>query len=267
MYFRAKLVCGLGLVFLQGCTTLQTDVPAQNEVLPVLTTAPAEPGLAAVDGLLFSGYPAASALPLEWVPIRLPNKRSTEYRLITQDRRTVLHAHAVKSASGIRKKVAVNASHKPWLRWSWKVNTLVAKANNGLRSKEDSPVRIVLSFAGDKSKLSFREQVISQQAKLMTSEELPYATLMYIWENQQPVGAIIDNLHTGRVKMVVASSGAAGVGQWQQLSRNFAEDFRRAFGEAPGDLISVGVMTDTDNTATEVEAYYGDLYFESTETQ
>ena len=81
------------------------------------------------------------------------------------------------------------------------------------------------------------------------------------------MGAIIDNLHTGRVKMVVASSGAAGVGQWQQLSRNFAEDFRRAFGEAPGDLISVGVMTDTDNTATEVEAYYGDLYFESTETQ
>ena len=62
------------------------------------------------------------------------------------------------------------------------------------------------------------------------------------------MGTIIPNPHTKRVQMVVASSGPAGVGKWQTLSRNVLEDFRRAFGEEPGMLTDVGVLTDTDNT-------------------
>jgi hypothetical protein len=61
--------------------------------------------------------------------------------------------------------------------------------------------------------------------------------------------------------MVVASSGAAGVGKWQSLSRNVLEDFRRAFGEEPGMLTDVGVLTDTDNTGGSAEAWYGDIRF------
>ena len=61
--------------------------------------------------------------------------------------------------------------------------------------------------------------------------------------------------------MVVVSSGAAGVGKWQDLKRNVRDDFKRAFNEEPGLLKSVGVMTDTDNTGTKVEAWYGDLAF------
>jgi hypothetical protein len=36
-------------------------------------------------------------------------------------------------------------------------------------------------------------------------------------------------------------------------------DYRRAFGEAPGRLIGIAVMTDSDNTASSTEAHYGDL--------
>ena len=35
------------------------------------------------------------------------------------------------------------------------------------------------------------------------------------------------------------------------------EDFQRAFGEAPGPLTSIALMTDTDNTASSAEAWYG----------
>lgn len=88
---------------------------------------------------------------------------------------------------------------------------------------------------------------------------MPYATLMYIWENRQPVGTVIDSAHTGRVKMVVAGSGVDRLGQWKRFERDYVEDFRRAFGETPGRLIGVGVLTDTDNTGGAVEAYYGDI--------
>jgi Protein of unknown function (DUF3047) len=61
--------------------------------------------------------------------------------------------------------------------------------------------------------------------------------------------------------MIVASSAAAGVGKWQVLSRNALEDFRRAFGEEPGMLTDVGVLTDTDNTGGTADAWYGDIRF------
>ena len=59
--------------------------------------------------------------------------------------------------------------------------------------------------------------------------------------------------------MVVAVSGAAEVGKWMTLSRNVVEDFKSAFGEEPGLMTDVGILTDTDNTGATVEAWYGDI--------
>jgi hypothetical protein len=36
-------------------------------------------------------------------------------------------------------------------------------------------------------------------------------------------------------------------------------DFRAAYGEDPGELIGIAVMTDSDNTGTEAEAFYGPI--------
>ena len=38
-------------------------------------------------------------------------------------------------------------------------------------------------------------------------------------------------------------------------------DYQRLFGEPPGPIIFVGVMTDTNATGTEAIAYYGDIRF------
>ena len=65
-----------------------------------------------------------------------------------------------------------------------------------------------------------------------------------------------------RERLVTVVLGPAGVGKWQSLRRNVYDDYKRAFNEEPGLLKSVGVMTDTDNTGTKVEAWYGDLVFQ-----
>ena len=72
---------------------------------------------------------------------------------------------------------------------------------------------------------------------------------------------VLPNLHTSRIKMIVAESGREKVGTWQDVSRNVYEDYRRAFGEEPGRITAVAVMTDTDNTGENVLAYYGDIMF------
>jgi hypothetical protein len=58
---------------------------------------------------------------------------------------------------------------------------------------------------------------------------------------------------------VVVDSGWDGVGEWRKHQRDLSADFLAAYGEVPGNLIGVGILTDTDNTHSEVKAFYGDI--------
>jgi hypothetical protein len=212
----------------------------------------------------FSAAKPGGALPHGWQPVSLGgSKTPTKYALVDDQGRTVLHAQADGAASALGFAVNFDIHAAPVVEWRWKVAGLVDGADNSVSSKEDSPARVVLGFDGDRSKLSLLERSASALAQKVTGRELPYAQLIYIWANKAAPGTIIANPHTGRVQMVVASSGAAGVGHWQALSRNVPEDFRRAFGEEPGLLTNVGVLTDTDNTGGTAEAWYGDIRFRS----
>ena len=43
------------------------------------------------------------------------------------------------------------------------------------------------------------------------------------------------------------------------LRKNITADFERLYGESPGALIGMGIMTDSDNTHTTAQAWYGPL--------
>jgi hypothetical protein len=210
----------------------------------------------------FSAGKPGDAMPAGWVTVKITDqKKPTEYKLVSNDGHTVLQAKADAAATGLAQRIPIDVAKWPVLTWRWKISGLIPGADNAVGSKEDSPVRLVLEFDGDKSKLSFGERAAFSIAEGISGRESPYATLMYIWSNKAPVGTIIPNPHTNRVQMVVASSGAAGVGAWQTLTRNVRDDFKKAFGEAPGRMTAYGVLTDTDNTGASVEAWYGDIVF------
>ena len=84
---------------------------------------------------------------------------------------------------------------------------------------------------------------------------MPYATLMYIWANALPPETVVPNPHSARVRMIVVESGTRGLGEWIHVRRNLLEDYRRAFGEDPWDVVAVGVMTDSDNTRGRARSY------------
>jgi hypothetical protein len=207
----------------------------------------------------FSAH-SPGGLPRGWEPlIILRTKKPTHYQLVAEHGRTVLHAKAANAASGLMHNISFDPQKTPWLDWQWKIERLIKNADNSRRATEDSPVRIVLGFDGAKDELPFADQIMFETAKLLTGRDMPYATLMYIWENKAPVGTVIASGRTGRLKKVVAASGTDGVGQWRNFSRNIVEDYEKAFGEKPGRLIGLGVLTDTDNTGDTVEAWYGDI--------
>jgi uncharacterized protein YceK len=232
----------------QRAPAAQSEPQAQALVLPVITR--------------FSDAGQGETLPGGWRVWSLGRfKKPTEYRLERKDGRTVVRAFADASASGLLHDLDVDPRQHPWLHWRWKVEQLIHSADNTQRHTEDSPVRLVITFAGDRSKLEFSDRLFATQVRLLTGQELPYATLMYIWENRAERGQIIANRHTSRIRMVVAESGREKLGRWWEESRNVLEDYRRAFGEEPGRITAIGLMTDTDNTGEQVHAWYGDIQF------
>jgi hypothetical protein len=210
----------------------------------------------------FSNAKPGDVSPSGWRVWQLSGmKRSTEYQLVDYQGRTVVFARANASASGLVFPIAIDLAEFPLLHWNWKVPALIDGADNAKRHSEDSPVRVVVAFDGDKSRFSLQDRIFADQFRMFTKQELPYALLMYIWENRAPVGAVIDNLHTGRIKMVVAGSGEMKLGEWHEVLRNVREDYERAFKEPAPRVRSIGIMTDTDNTGATASAYYGDIQF------
>ena len=230
-----------------GCAALPDEAP-EEVVLPYVKN--------------FSANPPGEGAPDGWQPWTLSRfKKPTEYRLVAQNGHTVVKASASSSASGLVHRLDLDPAQYPLLNWRWKVDALIAKADNTRKHTEDAPVRIVISFDGDLDKLKFDDRLFYDQIKAFTGQDLPYATLMYIWENRVPKGTVIPNLHTSRIKMIVAQSGREKLGVWADEARNVYDDYRRAFGERPGRITAIAIMTDTDNTDENVHAYYGDIVF------
>jgi hypothetical protein len=64
-----------------------------------------------------------------------------------------------------------------------------------------------------------------------------------------------------RIRMLVVESGADRLGTWVSFRRDVLEDYRRAFGEEPDDIVAVGVLTNSDRTQMATNALYGDITF------
>jgi hypothetical protein len=239
-----------------GCATLDEAVSQARTLFEPLARSDA------IEAAAFSRATEGAELAPYWAPyIVTPSKPKTRYRLASVEGRTVLEARADKSASGLYRPLRVDPRSHAELEWRWKVEHLIPGADNRIAQREDSPVRLILAFNGDMQKLDFFERGRMRLAKAISGQEMPYATLMYVWSNEHPPETVIHNPHTARVRMIVVQSGAASVGEWVSYRRNLPEDYRKAFGEDPAEVLAVAVMTDSDNTRETARAWYGDITF------
>ena len=230
---------------LSGCVSLsQGQSDGVSPSVPVPTQTP----------LRFSAQDKA-----QWEPVTLPGKLRTAFRLDTHQGRSSTRADAERSASMLRQKLRVAPEQLGRLTFEWQVDQLIADADMRHRETEDSPVRVILAFDGDRQKFSAKNAMLSELSRALTGEEMPYATLMYVWSNQEPVENVIINPRTDRVRKIVVESGAQGLRQWRHYERQIRQDFEKAFGEAPGTLIGVAIMTDADNTQGSARAWYGEI--------
>jgi hypothetical protein len=166
----------------------------------------------------------------------------TRYSLESPDGRFALRADSSAAASGRYREVSVDLNKTPILNWTWKVGGILTGNDERTRAGDDYPARVYVVFSG--GLMFWRTRAIN-----------------YVWSNKQPIDSRWPNAFTDHAHMIAIESGSDRVGQWISECRDVRADYWRAFGEEPGRVDAVAIMTDTDNTGTVATAWYGDIWF------
>jgi hypothetical protein len=203
--------------------------------------------------------PPAPPDPEGWHEVRLPGKTATLYAWEQKEGRRAVCARADRSASMWRRHLQRPAHELGEVSFSWWVQEMPTDASVAEAAREDASARVIFAFQGDVSRLPLRTRALFELAEALTGERPPYATLMYVWDAKAPVGTVIVNPRSDRIRKIVLDSGPQHLGRWRDHRRNLADDFRLAFGEEPGALTAVALMTDSDNTGSRAVSWFGPL--------
>ena len=205
-------------------------------------------------------------LPAPWRVVGLigaSSKPLTRFDLVPVDGRTVLRVLADHSyANLVHDLPDVVVPKGTQLRWRWRLDQALLDADLRHRETDDTALKVCLLFNAPAENLGALEQSLLGVARAISGEKLPAATLCYVWDNTLPVGTVLNNAFTGRIRMIVVDSGTKALGQWVSHQRDVTADFNRAFGrEFPTlpPLEGVAVGADADNTAGRSLGYIGDL--------
>jgi hypothetical protein len=85
----------------------------------------------------------------------------------------------------------------------------------------------------------------------------------YVWASSMPKGSSVSSFFSPNSKIMVLESGPEQLGQWVTEERNVFDDYKSLYGEEPGGILGIAVMTDSDNTRSSAIAYYDDIIVSS----
>ena len=166
-----------------------------------------------------------------------------DFRIATQGGRKGINLKSANDSSTISKEVKVDVKTWPVLQWSWQAVTLPKGGDARKSATDDEAAQIYVTFP--RFPQAVRSRIIS-----------------YIWDTTAPVGSVFKSEKTGLVTYVVVRSGPTDLGKWLTESRNVLDDYKKVYGEAPGeDVGAISVAIDSNDTNSTAECYVGEIFF------
>ena len=203
--------------------------------------------------------------PPPWRVVGLPKstKPLTRFELVPIDGHPVLRVQTDHSYANLVHDLpdfALAPGMK--LHWRWRLDQPLRGTDLRQRAGDDTPLKVCALFDMPLEQLGFVERNLLRAARSMSGENLPAATLCYVWDASLPAGTLLDNAFTHRMRMIVVDSGEQHLGQWVSHRQDLAADFLRAFGNESATvppLAAVLVGADSDNTGGQSLGYVGDV--------
>lgn len=213
---------------------------------------------AGVTVLRFSTTAPGETLPIGWKPYAM-SRHHPEARMaiVSTDIGDVLNIRADAAAGAVAHQLTLPASTT--LSWRWKVDHSVAAADLSKKSGDDFAARVYVFFDVPRSRLSLWNRIKLSVARHTVGHPVPTAALCYVWDNRHALDSITPSVYFSGIRTIVLQSGNAKAGKWQLEHRDLAADFRAAFGRAAPRVTGIALASDTDNTKSRAQAWFGDL--------
>ena len=147
------------------------------------------------------------------------------------------------------------------LQWRWRLDQALSGGQRpaDLRRKDgdDAALKVCVMFDHPLDRVPFGERTLLRVARSVTGENLPAATVCYLWDPLQSPNTTAANPYSRRVRYVVVQGTGALTQRWLSESRDVAQDFVALFGDelpagstrtAVPPVMAVVIGADSDNT-------------------
>lgn len=168
-------------------------------------------------------------------------------------------------------KVSTRASYGTWvhdlpkahpgqLQWRWRLDQPLTGGQGVVdiltKTGDDAALKVCVMFDHPLDRVPFVERTVLRIARSVSGEDLPAATLCYVWDSVHPDGMQGANPYTQRVRFITLQGKGAPLAQWQNETRDLAADFAALFadelpaGAALPKVRAVLIGADSDNTGS-----------------
>ncbi len=169
-------------------------------------------------------------------------------------------------------KVSTRASYGTWvhdlpktepgrLQWRWRLDQPLtggkSVADIFIKAADDAALKVCVMWDHPLDRVPFWERALLRIARSVSGENLPAATLCYVWDSTYPAGQKGANPYTQRVRFITLQGKDAPLGQWQTETRDVAADFAKLFadelpaGASVPSVRAVLIGADSDNTGSQ----------------
>ena len=248
-------VRGLGLL-LAGSLGLALAQPASAPVAAV------DPVASPPAMLTPFGVAGAAALAPAWQFSGLLAKPHTRFEVVTLEGEPVLQISTDKAYGAI-----AHAWHGPTpaqLEWRWRVDQPLLHTDIATKAGDDAALKVCVMFDQPRTDIPLLQRAALALARAASGQDIPNATLCYVWDSHYPAGASGANPYSARVRYIVLTGRGAPLAHWTTQRRRVADDFQLLFGkETPvtPPVVAVAIGADSDNTHDQSQAYLSQLHW------
>lgn len=136
--------------------------------------------------------------------------------------------------------------------WRWRVDQSVPATDLRKKGGDDRNFSLYAIFMSEQEAQQFKGKSLRRLFKAKTAR-----VLIYVWGGAHGRGRFIDSPYSGSAgKTVILRDAGTGA---HSESRDFAADYKRAFGAAAGALVGLAITADSDDTDTAIRAQISNL--------